>query len=106
MAKEFSPLSWLLGRLCPRLCDSFSFVRFQALKGIWLAFKISLLHRGHSPLDTDLVDSTIFNIDTFIDSHMGGVQEGRLDSNKCSGAILAISKVCFNFKAQINTLDI
>lgn len=92
IAKEFSSLSWIIARLCPRLCDSFGFVRLQSLRAIWFAFKLSLLHRGHSPSDTEMVDSSLFNIDKFIELYFGGTQEGRLDSNKCSGAILAISK--------------
>uniref|UniRef100_A0A914LD95 Uncharacterized protein n=1 Tax=Meloidogyne incognita TaxID=6306 RepID=A0A914LD95_MELIC len=92
IAKEFSSLSWIIARLCPRLCDSLSFVRLQSLRAIWFAFKLSLLHRGHSPSDVEMVDSSLFNIDKFIELYFGGTQEGRLDSNKCSGAILAISK--------------
>ncbi|CAK5089484.1 unnamed protein product [Meloidogyne enterolobii] len=92
IAKEFSSLSWIIARFCPRLCDSLSFVRLQSLRAIWFAFKLSLLHRGHSPSDVEMVDSSLFNIDKFIELYFGGTQEGRLDSNKCSGAILAISK--------------
>lgn len=40
-----------------------------------------------------MVDSSLFNVENFIEIYFGGTQEGRLDSNKCSGAILAISKV-------------
>ncbi|KAF7637225.1 hypothetical protein Mgra_00003401 [Meloidogyne graminicola] len=92
IAKEFSSLSWIIARLCPRLCDSFGFVRLQSLRAIWFAFKLSLLHRGHSPTDTEMVDSSLFNVENFIEIYFGGTQEGRLDSNKCSGAILAISQ--------------
>ena len=102
VAKEFSPLSWLLGRLSPRLCDSLAFVRLQSLHGIWLAFKLSLLHRGHSPLDTDLVDSSLFDVNGFVETHFGGALEGRLDTNKCSAAILAIAKVNFDEIDNIN----
>uniref|UniRef100_A0A914H3L8 Non-specific serine/threonine protein kinase n=1 Tax=Globodera rostochiensis TaxID=31243 RepID=A0A914H3L8_GLORO len=92
VAKEFTPLSHLLGRLCPRLCDSLGSVRLFALRAIWLAFKLSLLHRGHSPLDTDLVNSTLFDVGEFVDAHFGAVNEGRLDSNKCRAVISAMAK--------------
>ncbi|KAL3109999.1 hypothetical protein niasHT_017372 [Heterodera trifolii] len=92
VAKEFSPLSHLLGRLCPRLCDSLGSVRLFALRSIWLAFKLSLLHRGHSPLDTELVNSTLFDVGDFVDSHFGAGNEGRLDSNKCRAVNSAMAK--------------
>lgn len=82
----------MLARLCPRLADSLYSVRVLSLRAIWLAFKLSLLRRGHSPQDTDLVDSTLFDVITFIDDYLGN--EGKLDPLRCRSAINAIAKVC------------
>ncbi|KAI1730707.1 maestro heat-like repeat-containing protein family member 2A [Ditylenchus destructor] len=89
-ANDFGPLPNLLSRLCPRLADSYYAVRLLSIRAIWLSFKLSLLHRGHSPQDTDLVDSALFDISAFIDEHLGN--EGKMDQNKCRSAISAISK--------------
>uniref|UniRef100_A0A915CVK4 Huntingtin n=1 Tax=Ditylenchus dipsaci TaxID=166011 RepID=A0A915CVK4_9BILA len=89
-ANDFHPLSNLLGRLCPRLADSYYAVRILSIRAIWLSFKLSLLRRGHSPQDTDLVDSALFDVPSFIDEYLGN--EGKMDPIKCRSVIIAISK--------------
>lgn len=80
-----------MGRLGPRLADSLQAVRILSIRAIWLAFKLSLLRRGHSPQDIDLVDSALFDPVFFIDQFLGN--EGKLDAINCRSAIIAISKV-------------
>ena len=90
-ANDFMPLSSILGRLCPRLADSLCSVRHAAIRAIWLSFRLSLLHRGHSPQDTELVDSALFDLSAFIETRLGS--EGKLDQHKCRTAIAVIAKV-------------
>lgn len=90
-ANDFMPLSSILGRLCPRLADSLCSVRHSSIRAIWLSFRLSLLHRGHSPQDTELVDSALFDLNSFIETHLGS--EGKLDQPKCRTAIAMIAKV-------------
>lgn len=49
------------------------------------------MRRGHSPQDTDLVDSSLFDVATFTDEYLGN--EGKLDPLRCRSAINAIAKV-------------
>lgn len=81
----------LLGRLCPRLADSLCAVRHSAIRAIWLTFRLGMLHRGHSPQDTDLIDSQLFDLNKFIDEHLGN--EGKLDQFKARNAVATIAKV-------------
>ena len=89
-ADDFPPLASLLGRLAPRLADSVGSVRHSSIRSIWLAFRLSLLHGGHSPLETDILDAKLFNLKSFIDEYLGA--EGRVDSQVSRNAITAIAK--------------
>lgn len=58
------------------------------------------MRRGHSPQDTDLVDSSLFDVVTFTDEYLGN--EGKLDPLRCRSAINAIANV--NIFKNINYL--
>jgi hypothetical protein len=87
-ANDFPPLCSILGRLAPRLADSVGSVRHAAIRSIWTAFELSLLHAGH--LELEIIRDKLFDLKDFIDKYLGA--EGRVDSHISRNAITAISK--------------
>lgn len=79
-----------MGRLAPRLADSVGSVRNAAVRSIWLAFRLSLLHGGHSPFEPDILDAKLFDLNAFISQYLSA--EGRVDSKQSLNAVKAISK--------------
>lgn len=76
-ASDFPPLCSILGRLAPRLADSVGSVRNAAVRSIWLAFRLSLLHGGHSPFEPDILDAKLFDLNAFLSQYLSA--EGRVD---------------------------
>ncbi|KAI6225611.1 Maestro heat-like repeat-containing protein family member 1 [Aphelenchoides besseyi] len=89
-ANDFPPLSSILGLLAPRLADSVCAVRHNAIRAIWYAFRLSLIHGGHSPQETDILDGLLFDLNDFIETYLGS--KGPLDREKAREAISAIGK--------------
>ncbi|CAD5206176.1 unnamed protein product [Bursaphelenchus okinawaensis] len=87
-ANNFGPLCSILGRLAPRLADSVASVRLAAVRTVYLGFRLSLLHSGHSPLETDVLDDALFDLDAFINKHLH--DDGKQDTNKVRETISAI----------------
>ncbi|CAD5208908.1 unnamed protein product [Bursaphelenchus xylophilus] len=89
-ANNFGPLSSILGRLAPRLADSVASVRLASVRVVYLGFRLSLLHSGHSPLETEVLDDALFDLDYFIANHLNN--DGKQDSAKIREAIAAIGE--------------